>query len=75
MNSGGYAETLRGRDSELENGDWILAALCGAIACILGVVWMIQGKPKGVKMVGACILFTLLWNGVRLAAAYFMNLR
>ena len=73
VNSGGYAETLKGRDSELETGDWILAALCGGIACIIGVVWMIQGKPKGVKMIGASILFSLLWSVVRIVAAYLTN--
>ncbi|HXT60513.1 MAG TPA: hypothetical protein VN699_17865 [Pirellulales bacterium] len=71
--SGGYSEKLRGRDSELGTGDWILAALCGGIACILGIVWMIQGKPKGIKMVGISILFAVIWNVLRLAAAYLTN--
>ena len=59
---GGY-----GDDSSLGIGDWILAALCGGIACILGIVWMVQGKPKGAKMVGISLMFALFWNIVRFA--------
>lgn len=37
-------------DSNLTVGEWVAAILCSGIACIIGVVWMIQGKPKGWKM-------------------------
>ena len=37
-------------DEDLSAGEWVLAILCSGIGCILGIVWMIQGKPKGKKM-------------------------
>ena len=61
---GGYAD-----DSRWATGDWILAALCGGIACIVGIVWMVQGKPKGVKMIGISLMFALFWNIVRFSLA------
>ncbi|HBO45926.1 MAG TPA: hypothetical protein DD670_18795 [Planctomycetaceae bacterium] len=48
-------------DDELGALDWVLAILCGNIACILGIVWMIQGKPKGIKMIGAALAATAGW--------------
>jgi hypothetical protein len=70
----GYGSAASGRggnadDSSLGIGDWILAALCGGIACILGIVWMVQGKPKGVKMIGISLMFALFWNIVRFSIA------
>ena len=53
--------------SELEVTDWVLAALCSGVACLIGVIWLIQGKPKGLKMVGISFLFALLWNALRYA--------
>ena len=51
--------------SELEMTDWVLAAICSGIACIVGLVWLIQGKPKGLKMIGISFLFMFLWNALR----------
>ena len=75
VDSGSYADKPRDRhDSELGTGHLILAALCGGIACIVGIIWMLQDKPKGIKMVGAAIMFIVFWNAVHLAASYVMNL-
>ncbi|MHB1560137.1 MAG: hypothetical protein ACYC61_22020 [Isosphaeraceae bacterium] len=43
----------RGRrvDENLTTGDILIGLFCGWIGCIAGIVWMIQGKPKGWKMV------------------------
>lgn len=49
-------------DDDMSTGDWLAAVFCSGIACIVGLVWMIQGKPKGLKMVGASILSAFLWN-------------
>jgi hypothetical protein len=49
-------------DTDLSAGEWALAILCSGIGCIMGIVWMIQGKPKGTKMFGVSILFVFLWN-------------
>jgi hypothetical protein len=54
--SGRYA------DSELSSGDWVLAILCSGIGCIIGIVWMIQGNPKGTKMFGISFGMVILWN-------------
>ena len=42
------------KDSQLDVGEIIVALLCSNIGCIMSLVWMIQGKPKGTKM--------LLWS-------------
>jgi len=57
-------------ESDLEVGDWILAVLCSGIGCIMGIVWMVQGKPKGIKMFGVSILMSVLWNLLRFGLEY-----
>lgn len=47
-------------DDEMQTGDWLFAFFCSGIGCILGIIWMIQGKPKGIKMLGASIVFDIL---------------
>jgi predicted RNA-binding Zn-ribbon protein involved in translation (DUF1610 family) len=71
-----FDETLKRRekrrrhdpeDNDLSGGEIALAVLCSGIACIVGIVWMIQGKPKGIKLVGLSLLFAVLWNILRFA--------
>jgi hypothetical protein len=52
-------------DQNMTGGDWVLAVICSGIGCIVGIVWMIQGKPKGKKMFGVSLCFVILWNIVR----------
>jgi hypothetical protein len=44
----------------------VLGILCAGIGCIVGIVYVIQGKPKGFKMVllSICAWLTLsiLWT-------------
>jgi DNA-directed RNA polymerase subunit RPC12/RpoP len=54
-------------DQDLAGGEILLAVLCSGIGCIVGIVWMIQGKPKGIKMVGLSLLFSVIWSIVRFA--------
>jgi hypothetical protein len=54
-------------DTNLTVAEWLLAILCSGIGCIMGIIWMIQGKPKGGKMLGISLLFAVLWNIVRYA--------
>jgi predicted RNA-binding Zn-ribbon protein involved in translation (DUF1610 family) len=59
--------------SESENpgvGDIVVALLCPIIALIAGVVWAIQGKPKGWKMVILAIVSGAI-NG--LVVNYFQH--
>ncbi len=52
-------------DADMSVGDWVVAVLCSGIGCIAGIVWMIQGKPKGGKMLGVSFLFSVIWGVVR----------
>jgi len=54
-------------DSDLSTGDWVVAILCSGIGCIAGIVWMIQGKPKGLKMFGVSLLMCVIWNIINVA--------
>jgi DNA-directed RNA polymerase subunit M/transcription elongation factor TFIIS len=51
-------------DETMSTGDWVVALLCSGIGCIVGIVWMIQGKPKGYKMLGVSFLGVIFWNVV-----------
>jgi hypothetical protein len=51
----------------------ILAVLCSGIGCIVGIVWMIQGKPKGLKMVGLSIAMNIFWAIVNVALRSFLT--
>jgi predicted RNA-binding Zn-ribbon protein involved in translation (DUF1610 family) len=37
-------------EENLSGGDIAVGLICSGIGCIAGIVWMIQGKPKGWKM-------------------------
>lgn len=49
-------------DDDMTAGDWVVAVICSGIGCIAGIVWMIQGKPKGGKMILVSIGFAVLKN-------------
>ncbi|MCA9079910.1 MAG: zinc ribbon domain-containing protein [Planctomycetaceae bacterium] len=52
-------------DEDMSTGDWVVAILCSGIGCIAGIVWMIQGKPKGQKMFLVSFLMQLFWGAMR----------
>ena len=52
-------------DADLTTGDWIFCILCGWIGCIVGIVYMIRGKPKGAKMIGVSLVATVVWSMLR----------
>ena len=56
-----------GDDDDMTTGDWVAAVLCSGIGCIAGIIWMIQGKKKGLKMFGISFGFCILWNMISLA--------
>jgi predicted RNA-binding Zn-ribbon protein involved in translation (DUF1610 family) len=43
-------------DEELAGSEIVFGLLCSGLACIFGLVWLIQGKRKGLKMVGLAIV-------------------
>ena len=47
-------------DSDLSGGEIAVAVLCSGIGCIAGIVWMIQGRPKGMKMFGISLLMIVV---------------
>ncbi len=65
-------ERRRGRDrdyqdSNLSAGEWLVAIICSTIGCIIGIIWLIQGNPKGGKMLGFSILFDVIKSVIYLA--------
>ena len=60
-------------DTDLSVGEWVIAILCSVIGCIVGVVWMIQGKPKGSKMFGISILMQFFWGAVQVLMRQMAN--
>jgi predicted RNA-binding Zn-ribbon protein involved in translation (DUF1610 family) len=56
------AAASEGPDADLSVGEWVLAILCSGIGCIVGIVWMIQGKPKGKKMLLISLCVQFLWG-------------
>ncbi len=48
-------------DSNLTPLDWVLGIICSNIACILAIVWMVQGKPKGKKLLLVAIGANVVW--------------
>ena len=61
-------------DEDMTTGDWIVAILCSGIGCIAGIVWMIQGKPKGVKMFLVSIGMQFVWAAVRVVIEVAANM-
>ena len=49
-------------DEDMSTGDWVVAIFCSGIGCLAGLIWMIQGKPKGGKMLGVSIAMVIVWN-------------
>ena len=58
---------VKSEDSDLSVGEWLVCILCSGIGCIVGIVYMVQGKPKGAKMLGVSFLFAVLWGVFRAA--------
>lgn len=56
-------------DEDLSTGEWVVAILCSGIGCIIGLVWMIQGKPKGKKMLLVSLAVQGIWMVVNLLIA------
>ena len=54
-------------DADMSTGDWVVALLCSGIGCIAGIIWMIQGKSKGAKMLGVSFGAGVFWNIVSAA--------
>jgi ribosomal protein S27E len=51
-----------GDDEDLTAGDWIMCVICPVPVCIAGLIYLLLGKPKALKLIGACFLFIVFWN-------------
>jgi hypothetical protein len=45
--------------------DWVLAIVCSGIGCIMGIIYLAQGKKKGGTMLAVSLVFIVIWNVVR----------
>lgn len=55
-------------DAEMTAIDWLLAILCSGIGCIVGIVYLAQGKPKATKMLIISIVMIIVWNVISFGA-------
>jgi hypothetical protein len=62
----GKSSFIGGEGENLSAGEWVVALLCSGIGCIVGIVWMVQGKPKGKKMLLISLGMQVFWVIVRL---------
>jgi predicted RNA-binding Zn-ribbon protein involved in translation (DUF1610 family) len=60
-------KTYDASDEDLSGAEWVACFLCSGIACIFGIVWMIQGKPKGKKMFFVSLAVQLVIGAIRAA--------
>ncbi len=61
------AKSYSGRASGEEGltaADFVVAVAFGWIGCVAGIAWMIQGKPKGWKMLLLSFISGLFWVGI-----------
>jgi hypothetical protein len=59
-------------DDDLTGTEMLVAALCGGIGCIAGILWILQGKPKGWKMLGFVFLMGIFWTIVKIVVGLIM---
>jgi hypothetical protein len=60
-------------DADLTVVDYLLAIFCGLIGCIVSIVYIAQGKPKGTKMLIINIVAIVIWNVIVFAAQMMMG--
>ncbi len=56
-----------GEGDSLTVAEWLIAILCSGIGCIVGIVWMLSGRPKGKKMFAVSLIAAVFWTVVRFA--------
>jgi hypothetical protein len=60
-------------ESTLSTGEILLCIFCSGIACIMGIVFLTQGKPKGWKMIaisfGVSMIGGIIRGAIELSAA------
>jgi predicted RNA-binding Zn-ribbon protein involved in translation (DUF1610 family) len=64
--AGKKSKKSRAGDEKMSVAEVVVAILCSGIGCIVGIVYMVQGKPKGLKMFGLSLLMQVVWFVVNL---------
>jgi hypothetical protein len=54
-------------DGSLTAVDWLLCIFCSGIGCIIGIVRLAQGDPRGGKMIGISLFFAVVGGLIRVA--------
>jgi len=49
-------------DDPMTTLDWVLCILCSNIGCIVGIVYLVQGKSKGGLMIGISIAVNVIFG-------------
>ena len=52
-------------DDNLHWGEILLGVICALVGCILGIVYAVQGKKKGLKLILLSVLSAIFWNLIR----------
>ncbi len=60
-------KSASGGGEDMGVGEWIVCLLCPGIGCIVGIVYAIQGKSNGGKMIGISLVMIVFWNVIRFA--------
>ena len=50
------------QDDNLTGVEIAFGVLCGGIACIMAIIWIIQGKKKGMKLLLIALASVVFWN-------------
>jgi hypothetical protein len=48
--------------TDLTTFEWVICIGCSSIGCIVGIIYAILGRPKGMKMVKVSIIAVLAWS-------------
>jgi len=56
-----------GDDDDMTGLDWALCIICDVVGCIVGIVYLIQGKSKGVKMILISIVVDIIKSAIWMA--------
>lgn len=52
---------LTPEDDSLSAVEWILAIVCSGLGCIVGIVYICQGNPKGKKLFLISLVMNFIW--------------
>jgi hypothetical protein len=54
-------------DGNLSVVEWLVCIFCSGIGCIIGIVYLVQGNPKGGKMLAISLICAVIGGVIRFA--------